>query len=202
MPAPSGSSAPSDDAPGAAPAAAAGAFWHLADDFRPYLKVVAARLLGSNLGGKADASDVVQQALLEAFEHRADFRGKDAGAWRGWVVGIVKNRAFKEKRFWHQERRDVGREEPLAARSGCGTQPVADSTSPSGQAARRELAARLLALLEKLDRAEYREVIRLRNLEDLPFAEVAARMGQPETKVRVWWVRAVKRLRDAWGTDP
>jgi DNA-directed RNA polymerase specialized sigma24 family protein len=53
-----------------------------------------------------------------------------------------------------------------------------------------------------LDRAEYREVIRLRNLEDLPFAEVAARMGQPESKVRVWWVRAVKQLRDAWGTDP
>jgi RNA polymerase sigma-70 factor (subfamily 1) len=190
----SGSPAPSDAAPGAAPAGDAKAFWHLADSFRPYLREVAARLLGGGLGGKADTSDVVQQGLLEAFEHQADFRGEDGTAWRGWVLAIVKNRALKEKRFWHQRRRDVGREKPMAAGSGSGPQPAADSTSPSGRAARRESAAWLVQLLGKVDREEYREVIRLRNLEDLPFAEVASRMGQPEKKVRGWWVRAVRQL--------
>jgi hypothetical protein len=65
MRAPTGSSAPSDVAPGAASATDPRAFWHLADDFRPYLKVVAARLLGPSLGGKADPSDIVPQGLLE-----------------------------------------------------------------------------------------------------------------------------------------
>jgi RNA polymerase sigma-70 factor (ECF subfamily) len=196
----SGSPAPSDLSP-PAPPGGGDAFWHLAEEFRPYLKAVAARLLGGGLGGKADASDVVQEGLLEAFEHRADFRGQDATAWRGWLLGIVKNRALKEKRFWRQRRRDVGREEPAAAGPRGGDRPAADSTGPGGRAARRELAARLLRLLGDLEREEYREVLRLRHLEDLPFAEVADRMGQPENKVRVWWVRAVRQLRQAWGAD-
>ncbi len=43
--------------------------------------------------------------------------------------------------------------------------------------------------------ADYREVIVLRNLEGLAFAEVARRMGRTPGAVRVLWVRAVDQLR-------
>jgi RNA polymerase sigma-70 factor (ECF subfamily) len=54
---------------------------------------------------------------------------------------------------------------------------------------------RLAKLLERLP-ADYREVIVLRSLEELPYEEVASRMGRSAGAVRVLWVRALARLRD------
>ncbi len=70
-----------------------------------------------------------------------------------------------------------------------------DLTSPSGQAVARE---RELLIADVLDRLppEYREVIILRQLEDLPHAEVAIRMKRSEGAVRMLWVRALERLRN------
>jgi RNA polymerase sigma-70 factor (ECF subfamily) len=46
---------------------------------------------------------------------------------------------------------------------------------------------------------DYREVIILRHLEALPFAEVAARMGRSEDSVQKLWVRALASLRRSLG---
>jgi RNA polymerase sigma-70 factor (ECF subfamily) len=67
---------------------------------------------------------------------------------------------------------------------------VSRSSSPSSHARRRERAARLADQLARLP-ADYREVLILRNLEGLPFAEVARRMGRTAGAVRILWVRAV-----------
>ena len=48
--------------------------------------------------------------------------------------------------------------------------------------------------LERLPVA-YREVIVLRHLEALPFAQVAERMGRSEDSVQKLWVRALANLR-------
>jgi RNA polymerase sigma-70 factor (ECF subfamily) len=176
------------------------AFWQLAESYRPYLKAVTARLLGNRLASKADVSDVVQQGLMVAFERLADFRGEDASQWQSWVLAIVRNQAKKLLRHWYRQRRDVRREQPLAAGSSDEHQLAADSSGPSQRAIQREQTARLLAAIERL-RPDYREVIQLRNFEDLPFAEVAARMKRTEGAVRVLWTRAVERLRDEWGDE-
>ena len=42
---------------------------------------------------------------------------------------------------------------------------------------------------------DYREVIVLRNLEGLPFAQVAKRMGRTSGAVRILWLRALDHLR-------
>ncbi len=60
--------------------------------------------------------------------------------------------------------------------------------------ARREralLLAEALAILPE----DYREVIVLRHLEGLGFADVALRMGRTEDSVKNLWVRALARLR-------
>jgi RNA polymerase sigma-70 factor (ECF subfamily) len=70
----------------------------------------------------------------------------------------------------------------------------AKQSSPSQQAARRERAILLADALARLP-DEYREVIVLRHLQGLPFAEVAQRLGRSLDSVDKLWVRALARLR-------
>lgn len=176
-------------------------FWRLADEFRPLLLGVAARIVGPNLTPKLDASDVVQQALLAAFARRAQFQGHDAGQWQNWVLAIVRNQARKALRHWGQERRDVRREQPLLVESE-NEQPLpAEGSSPSHQEARREEANRLLAALQRLT-PDHQQVLQLRTFEDLPLGEVAVRMNRSVEAVRKLWTRAVRSLREELGDEP
>src|SRR5437660_10538570 len=91
----------------------AAAFWDMAQRYRPYLKAVAQRVLGQQLQGKVDASDVVQQSLVAAVEQRAQFRGQGPDAWQAWLVAIVRNEALNVVRYWSQQERDPHREQRL-----------------------------------------------------------------------------------------
>jgi RNA polymerase sigma-70 factor (ECF subfamily) len=113
-------------------------------------------------------------------------------------MAIVRNEAQNLLRYWRQEMREVDREEALVAGSSDRRQLASDSSTPSQSAVRREQAARLLAALERLP-PDYRQVITLRNLQDLPYEAVSARMGRSEPAVRQLWVRAVQRLRQEFG---
>jgi RNA polymerase sigma-70 factor (ECF subfamily) len=48
---------------------------------------------------------------------------------------------------------------------------------------------------------DYREVLILRHLENLPHGEIAARMNRSPGAVRMLWVRALAALRDACGRE-
>lgn len=168
--------------------------WQLAERYRPYFKKKVAGLLGCRLARKEDPSDLVQRGLLAAFQHRNQFRGENAEQWLAWLWKIIKRVAQKDVRFWHQQRRNVDREQALDAHpSGGGCQPAADSSTPSHKAARQEQAARLLTAIGRLP-PDYRHVIQLRDFEGLPDAEIAARMKRSEGAVRVLWTRALKCL--------
>src|SRR5262249_59861745 len=71
---------------------------------------------------------------------------------------------------------------------------VTDRSTPSQRAARREQAVLLADALGRLP-DDYREVLILRHLEGLPFAEVAARMGRGVDATKKLWTRALDRLR-------
>ena len=47
--------------------------------------------------------------------------------------------------------------------------------------------------------ADYQEVIVLRNLQRLPFNEVAERMERSRPAVQMLWMRAIKKLQEAMG---
>ena len=78
---------------------------------------------------------------------------------------------------------------------------VAPGSSPSQQASRRELAVRLADALAELPE-DYRTVIVLRQLEDLPFPEVSQRMGRSIDSVKNLWVRGLARLRRVVDDEP
>jgi RNA polymerase sigma-70 factor (ECF subfamily) len=165
------------------------------------LKAVVQGVLGKQLQEKVDASDVVQQCLLAAFEHFEQFRGQGAAEWYAWLVAIARREALDLLRYWSQPGRDKDREQPRPAGSSGAPQLPADASSPSQKAVRREQAARLLAAIERAP-ADYRDVLQLRNFEHLAYADVATRMGRSEQAVRQLWVRAVKHLRQELGEEP
>ena len=49
---------------------------------------------------------------------------------------------------------------------------------------------------------DHREVILLRNMQHLPFEEVAQRMGRTSGAVRMLWARALERLGQEMGAPP
>jgi RNA polymerase sigma-70 factor (ECF subfamily) len=174
------------------------AFWDRAESVRPYLKQVAARLLGAPLSTKLDPSDIVQRAFLSAHQQAPQFRGQTFAEWLGWLVVIVRNESLHALRFYRQGVRDVRREQPLPPGPEAGPPPAA---SPPEQAQRREQAAAALAALERLP-DDYRRVLDLRAFQDLPHAAVAEQLGRSEEAVRQLWVRAVRRLRQELGEQP
>jgi RNA polymerase sigma-70 factor, ECF subfamily len=79
-------------------------------------------------------------------------------------------------------------------------QLVSPHESPSTHAARREHAVLLADALDRLPK-DYRDVIVLRHLEGIPFAEIAARLARSEDSVQKLWVRGLARLRQEMGVD-
>jgi RNA polymerase sigma-70 factor (ECF subfamily) len=174
----------------AARAGDSAAFGRLVEEYRPYLKTVARRVLADRR--PSDGSDVVQTGLGIAFEHLAQFRDGEVTAFLGWLARIVRNEALRSLR-------KASPAQPLPGWSG--ELLTGSSSGPVGHAARREQAARLLVAVERLPE-DYRTVIDLRNLKELPFEDVAQRMGRSSAAVRKLWTRAMDRLRQELGDEP
>jgi RNA polymerase sigma-70 factor (ECF subfamily) len=176
------------------------ALGRLLERYRAYLTLLARVQIGRRLQGKVDAADVVQDAFLEAHRHFGQFQGQTEPVFVRWLRGVLAgNLAHLVRRYCKTRGRNVGLEQALVRELDSSSDVlenglVADGSTPSEQAARREQALLLAAALEKLP-ADYREVILLRQMDGLSFADVAARMARTEDSVQKLWVRALDRLR-------
>jgi RNA polymerase sigma-70 factor (ECF subfamily) len=167
---------------------------------RSFVATAARFHLQRRLQAKVDASDVVQQSLLEAHRGFDGFAGETPQEWLAWLKRIVAHNAFDvAKRYRGTAKRDAGREVPLAAHDdashGWHEHPVDPASSPSGRAIRWEQELLLAAAVEELDE-DHREVLFLRNIERLPFEEVARRMGRSSGACRMLWMRAIAAVRE------
>lgn len=169
--------------------------------YEAWLRLLARNEIDSRFQGKFDPSDAVQQTLLAAWQGWKDFRGDQELQRLAWLRQILAHQlAQLARHYGGTQKRDLAREISLDETLGRSAQrldallPAADS-SPSGIAAAREQRLRLAEVLERLP-PDYREVILLRNLEDLPHEEVARRMNRSPGAVRMLWVRALSALRE------
>jgi len=172
---------------------------------RTNLALWARAQIGLHLQGRLDASDLVQETFLDACRDFHEFRGTSHGECVAWLrqilcfnlARVIQRQVAAKKR---STRREVSLDQQMSAleRSSGTVQIeaalVSRSSSPSSIAGRRERALCLADQLARLP-ADYREVLVLRNLEGLPFPEVAHRMGRSAGAVRILWVRAVDQLR-------
>jgi RNA polymerase sigma-70 factor (ECF subfamily) len=171
--------------------------------YRSHLQVLAGMQLRGRLRARVNPSDVVQETFLQASCHFDDFRGDSEQELLDWLRSILR-RAFL--RIVHRQvlarKRTIYREvalqdeaiEQLPAPSILAKSLVSPGSSPSSPVRRREESTTLMERLGRLP-APFRQVLALRNLEGLPFAEVAQRMGRSPGAVRILWLRALDRLR-------
>jgi RNA polymerase sigma-70 factor (ECF subfamily) len=143
-------------------------------------------------GRDADAQDVVQDAYLRAFKYFDGFAGGDA---RAWVLAIVRNTCWT----WlgRNRPRDVVTLEEDEAQAAEVEAAMAAQDDPETALIARGDEALLQHLLAELP-APFREIIVLREIEELSYQEIAAVAAIPVGTVMSRLARARRRLQRAW----
>jgi RNA polymerase sigma-70 factor (ECF subfamily) len=181
----------------------------LLQQYRNYLMVLAATQLEHRLQPRVSPSDVVQETMLRAHKNFGQFRGTSEGELLAWLRQIlVNNLARFVEQHMLAARRDVRREVSIERLGKALEQSTiqlaallpAEQNSPSMAVQQREEAVLLADRLAQLP-ADYREVLVLRNLQSLPFEEVAERMERSVGATRMLWLRAIERLRAVYGSE-
>lgn len=181
----------------------------LLQQYRNYLAILAATQIERRLQPRVSPSDVVQETMLRAHEHFAQFRGNTEQELLAWLRKIlVNNLATFVEQHVLAARRDVRREVSLdclgAALERSTIQLAAlvpaPGNTPSAAVQRREEAVELANRLAQLPE-DYREVLVLRNLQGLAFEEVAERIGRSVGAARMLWLRAIEKLRAVYRED-
>src|SRR5215207_8641063 len=190
----------------------AAAWGALLVEHEPRLGRMVAFRLDARLRGRVDAADVVQDAYLEAADHRDDyFRGPAVPLFL-WLRGVVANKLLEVHRHHlGAQMRDAGREAaaaaapPDAAADGTSGALVdrlsAHATGPQTAAARDEVRARLRDALAGMDATD-REALALRHFEQLTNGEAAAVLGIEERAAAKRYVRALRRLKTILSAMP
>lgn len=171
----------------------------LFDICRAYVRFMARTQVESWIQGKVDASDLVQQTLLEAHRGLDRFDGATEAELLGWLKQILKNNAKDFVRRFGAAKRQASREVNFAmgqsSMTGGAPEPEGREETPSKILVRREEELLVANALEHLSE-DHQEVIVLRNLQRLPFEEVAERMGRSRPAVQMLWMRAMKKLQE------
>jgi RNA polymerase sigma factor (sigma-70 family) len=135
--------------------------------------------------GGAEADDVVQDAMLRAFRSFDGFRGD---AVRPWLLAIVRNchRSALEQKKRHAET-------PLGDNDD--NEIVADGPTPEASAIQTGDGRRLDNAIAALPE-EFRQVVILRELEEMSYRDIAATTGAPIGTVMSRLARGRAMLRD------
>ena len=145
--------------------------------------------MGRELRTRLESRDILQATLLKSFEHFEDFEGQHSGSLMAWLAKIAEHEICDRADYQHRQRRDAAREVRLETDAAL---PAA-ARSALSQAILTEEAQQLEAALESLTPA-HREVILLRKFEELPFGEIARRLGKSEDACRMLLARAMTAL--------
>lgn len=169
---------------------------------RNYVALIARGRVEGQLRAKVDASDLVQQTLLEAYRDFPHFHGVTEAEWLAWLKRILThNAADFVRRYQRTAKRQAGREgafvDPCDSQAKDGLANVAaEQETPSQVLLRKERALQLADALAQLA-PDHCEVIVLRNLQRLSFDEVAQRMNRSRPAAQMLWLRAIHKLQEA-----
>ena len=170
--------------------------------YRNYLGVLAASQVQGRLRRRLNPSDIVQETMLAAHRDFAGFRGRREAELLAWLRQILINSVRRAvDTHVKAQKRDLRREVALDAPARANGQDprlinllVDRCSTPSEECRRRETSQALQRQLEKLS-PDAREVIILRNLQGLPFDEIARRMNRKSGSVRMLWLRAIEKFK-------
>ena len=149
---------------------------------------------------KQDASDLVQQTLLDAHRDFDRFAGSNQQEWLAWLRQILNHNFQDAVRYYgtagkRAARREISLSPPNGIESGMAVfEPVSPGDSPSQLAVHNEREILLAEAISQLSE-DHREVVILRNIQRLPFDEIAIRLGRTRPATQMLWMRAIQKLK-------
>ncbi len=165
--------------------------------------------LDRRLQSRIDASDVIQEAYVEVVRRLGEYLSEPSYPLFLWLRLIVGERLLKLHRYHlGTKMRDAELEVsiyrgalPAASSAALAAQLLGKHTSPTQAAMRAERMMRLQEALNTLDPMD-REVLSLRNFEEMTLAETALSLGIEQSAAAKRYIRALKRLKAVLTTMP
>lgn len=160
----------------------------------PWIQSYVHRKLGDFWRSKADTGDIIQEAMVEFLKHGPRIRLQNDRQFRALLCRIVENVVCDKYAWFTARRRAIAKERPLPPDTILKFDPPRGSQdSPSQIVQRNEREGWLRLGLEVLDYRK-REVIVLRNWENLSFAEIGERLDLSKSEARRKYLGAVNLL--------
>lgn len=178
----------------------------LLDRHRESLRRLIALRMDRRMAGRVDASDVVQDVLVEASSRLRDYLADPRLPFHLWLRSLAQDRMIDLHRRNRAQRRDVLREQSLdpgtdeRSALGLAAQLADAGLTPAATAIKAELEQRFWSAIDTLDEAD-REVILMRHAEQLGNGEVAQALGVSPAAAGMRYLRALRRLRTALGGE-
>jgi RNA polymerase sigma-70 factor (ECF subfamily) len=151
---------------------------------------------------RVDASDIVQDVMLEANRRLGDYLANPTMPFQLWLRHMARDRLIDaHRRHRVAANRSVDREVSLPAGS-TGDRSAADvvagiadrELTPAAAATWHELERRFAAAVEQLEEDD-RQIVLLRHFEHLSTADAAAALGLSKPAAGMRYLRAMRRLR-------
>lgn len=175
---------------------------HLLQLHREPLRRMIAQRLDKALSARVDASDIVQDVLIEAHRRLSDYLRNPIMPFRLWLRQMAMDHIIDAHRKHRlARRRSIDLEKPLSGPGDGGDssldlagQVMSHSPTPASEALRAELKLRLDQAINKLEEGD-REIILMRHVEQMSNLEVAGLLGIAEAAASMRYLRAVRKLR-------
>jgi RNA polymerase sigma-70 factor (ECF subfamily) len=174
------------------------------EQYRSYLLILARMQLDARIQAKVEASDIVQQTLLDAHAHRPQF-GIDESGFAAWLRTALANNIRDALRHMRRQKRDAAREQSLDYSLDQSSTRLArwlanEQSSPSQVAVRNEDLLRLSDALLALPEAQ-REAIVLHHFQNWTLTEVAKVLERTDAAVAGLLHRGLRRLRELMNSE-
>ena len=162
--------------------------------------------LDRKLRPKLDSADVVQDALIMALGGLKDFTYRSEGDFLRWLSRIAENKLHDIFDKFHTDKRDIRKEIPFnkegASTEGgfSGAASPIGTTTPSVIMRKKEALDRLETALDEL-KDEYKEIIVLKKIDGLSYAEIAEKLGKSPEAVGMLLSRAMAALTIVYRKD-
>ena len=174
---------------------------HLMDRHRESLHRMVECRLNRGMARRVDASDVVQEALLTASRRLSDYLQNPCMPFHAWLRQLARDRLADVFRRELADKRDVARDESVAA-DEFSRNPVAQARdvqlTPAAELIRKEFAERFYQAVDQLDETA-REIIFMRHAEQLTNSQTAELLGLSEPAASMRYLRALRQLKTLLG---
>ena len=156
---------------------------------------------------RVDASDIVQDVLLEASQRLSEYLRDPRLPFHLWLRQLAKDQVIDaHRRHRVAKRRSADREQSLAATGEHSSLDLVaqlrdHELTPAAATLRKEFQQRFYQALEQLDEDE-RELVLMRHVEQLSNSEVAQALGLSQPAAGMRHLRALRRLREILGDAP